>query len=250
VSTPSSLEEAFGDVIQRHPHLTDAMTKLKKLEGTAAAEAATKLAERMDQIRKAEQMSLKDLEKLLDKPEFAKGTPIGNDLRFVRYQKEGGKLGFEEWEPSACRIWEARGRGTLRESELQEAFSLGPKNQLTMVNPDPKKVNFKPDHIGGNPTSLEWGKPYHFEEIKDWAVMSDTGNLSAMLDYVDNISGCQLTIYYKSNTYMSGPLRNIIEGLMKKGKVGNCSPQDSGVRLALSRESFLTRGAGADSSSG
>jgi hypothetical protein len=30
----------------------------------------------------------------------------------------------------------------------------------------------------------------------------------------------------------------------------NCSPQDSGVRLALSRESFLTRGAGADSSSG
>jgi hypothetical protein len=31
---------------------------------------------------------------------------------------------------------------------------------------------------------------------------------------------------------------------------GNCSPQDSGVRLALSRESFLTRGAGADSSSG
>jgi hypothetical protein len=32
--------------------------------------------------------------------------------------------------------------------------------------------------------------------------------------------------------------------------VGNCSPQDSGVRLALSRESFLTRGAGADSSSG
>jgi N-6 DNA Methylase len=33
-------------------------------------------------------------------------------------------------------------------------------------------------------------------------------------------------------------------------KIRNCSPQDSGVRLALSRESFLTRGAGADSSSG
>jgi hypothetical protein len=35
-----------------------------------------------------------------------------------------------------------------------------------------------------------------------------------------------------------------------KQEMSNCSPQDSGVRLALSRESFLTRGAGADSSSG
>jgi hypothetical protein len=29
------------------------------------------------------------------------------------------------------------------------------------------------------------GKPYHFKEIKDWANMSDQGNLAAILDYID-----------------------------------------------------------------
>src|SRR5262249_44847740 len=155
-----------------------------------------------------------------DQPNFARGTPLGDDLRFVRYQKQGGTLGYEEWH----RTWSGAAAGTVRELEVGEAFSLGPKNNLKMVNPNPKEATapFIPDHIVGNPKTLEWGKPYHFIEIKDWADMSDTGNLSAMLDYIENpkiISGSRLTIYYKSNTYMSGPLRTRIEGLMKQGKV-------------------------------
>ena len=95
--TPASVEDAFGDLIKRHPHLTDEIPKLKKLKGKAAAEAATNLGNRLDQIRNGEQMPLDDLEKLLNKPEFAKGTLLGNDLRYVRYQRKGGKLGFAEW---------------------------------------------------------------------------------------------------------------------------------------------------------
>jgi hypothetical protein len=49
--------------------------------------------------------------------------------------------------------------------------------------------------------------------------MSDTGNLSAMLDFVEHTDGARLTIYYRSNTYMSRPLRNWIDGLIKEGKV-------------------------------
>ena len=60
--------------------------------------AATSLAKRMDQIQKAERMPLADLQKLLNDPEFALGTTIGNDLHFVHYQKTGGKLTFEKWE--------------------------------------------------------------------------------------------------------------------------------------------------------
>lgn len=110
-------------------------------------------------------------------------------------------------------------RGKLREAEVAEAYNLGPKNNLTMKNPDPTKPDFIPDHIEGNPTSLKWGKPYHFKEIKDWADMSDTGNLSAMLDYIENTNGSKLTIYYKSNTYMSGPLKSRIERLVTAKKV-------------------------------
>ena len=90
-----------------------------------------------------------------------------------------------------------------------------------MRNPSkPGDPGFTPDHIDSNPKSLQWGKRYHFREIKDWADMSDTGNLSAMLDYVENsASGSELTIYYKSNTYMSGPLKARIERLVAAGKV-------------------------------
>jgi hypothetical protein len=95
--SPASVEEAFGDLIKRHPHLTKEMTKLEKLKGKAAAEAAANLGNRLDQIRNGERMTLDALEKSLEKPKFAKGTPTGNDLRFVLYQKKGGKLGFEEW---------------------------------------------------------------------------------------------------------------------------------------------------------
>jgi hypothetical protein len=109
--------------------------------------------------------------------------------------------------------------GKQMEGEVGEAFNLGPKNNQKMVNPDPAGADFIPDHIEGNPTSLRWGKAYHFKEIKDWADMSDTGNLSAMLDYVKKINGSRLTIYYKSNTYMSEPLRTRIEGLVKIGQV-------------------------------
>ena len=104
------------------------------------------------------------------------------------------------------------------EKEVAAAFNLGPKNNWTMHNPDPKKPSFIPDHIAGNPKKPAWGKSYHFKEIKDWADMSDTGNLKAMLDYVENVGG-QLTIYYKSNTYMSGELRDKIQRLMNSGKV-------------------------------
>lgn len=110
-------------------------------------------------------------------------------------------------------------RGRLREAEVAEAFNLGPKNNLTLKNPDPTKPNFNPDHIEGNPGSVTWGRSYHFKEIKDWTKMKDTGNLSAMLDYVENTSGSRLTIYYRNGTYMTGPLRTRIEGLMKSGKV-------------------------------
>ena len=95
--TFTSLEEEFGDLIGRHSHLNDAMAKLKKMTGAAATKEAENLGKRMDEINKAEQMSLKQMERLLDKPEYAKGTPIGNDIRFVHYQKTGGNLKFEAW---------------------------------------------------------------------------------------------------------------------------------------------------------
>jgi len=93
----TDLDLLFGDLFKRNPHLAEELKKVRALKGKAAAEAAAGLTERMEQIRRAESMSLDELEKLLDKPEFAKGTSKGDDLRYVRYQKKGGELGFGDW---------------------------------------------------------------------------------------------------------------------------------------------------------
>ena len=111
-------------------------------------------------------------------------------------------------------------RGIKREPEIAEAFGLGPKNNQTLREKGSDRPGFRPDHVDGNPVRLRWGASYHFREIKDWADMSDTGNLKAMLDYVaDPKNKSSLTIYYRSNTKMTGPLREKISDLFFKGKV-------------------------------
>jgi hypothetical protein len=96
--TFTSLQEEFGDLIQRYPHLAEPMARLEKAEGFVAELATTRLAKRLEQIREAEGMPLADLEKLLSEPEFALQTEIGRDIHFVHYQRTGGKRTFEEWE--------------------------------------------------------------------------------------------------------------------------------------------------------
>jgi hypothetical protein len=221
-AAPAALMGGQGaeSIIARYPQLAGDLTKARGLQGAAANEAISALVTRAEWIAQAERMSLEDLKALLRRPEFAVGTVSSKDLRYVRYLKQGGTLPYNQWESLAERIWANRGFGTLREKELAAAgLTTATKNSAEMVSMDPKIPNFIPDGVGGNPAALQWGKPYHFEEIKDWANMSDTGNLKAMLDYVDMTNGATLTIYFKSTTYMSGPLRTRIEGMMSSGKV-------------------------------
>lgn len=95
-------------------------------------------------------------------------------------------------------------------------MDLGLKNYVSMNDKTGAK-SFIPDHVVGMPDELIPGKPYHFVEIKDWKTMSDTGNLKAMLDYVENTPGSKITIYFRSTAKMSGPLRDKIEKLRIAG---------------------------------
>jgi len=159
---------------------------------------------------------IKELEKQLDAKDAqvtkleAELSSADEELAYVRdrLRSEGGAPAGQPPHLPA---------GRLRETEVGEAFNLGPKNNQLV--PNPGGADFIPDFVDGNPTSLVWGRPYHFREVKDWADMSDTGNLSAMLDYVSNSPGSRLTIYYRSNTYMSGPITTKIEALRRSGKV-------------------------------
>jgi hypothetical protein len=161
-------------------------------------------------------MSLSEVEALLDTAEFPIRTPKGIDLRYIRYQKSGGTDAFADWLKKAENVWQIGELGSLTERELKAAYDLGPKNTAALRTHAGQP--FIPDHIAGAPKSLVQGQPYHFLEIKDWANMSDTGNLSLMLDYVNEVPGSSITLFFRSNTYMSGPLTERIVELVAKGR--------------------------------
>ncbi|GAB61871.1 conserved hypothetical protein [Candidatus Jettenia caeni] len=179
--TPSSVEEAFGELIKSHPHLTDEMTKLKKLKGKAAAESATKLGNRLDQIRKGEEMPLDDLKKLLGKPGYAKGTQTGNDLHFVLYRREGGKLGFKEWK----RMVTKRDLPPAKLSEHDAGMVV--KNKFP--SPD---WEYHPLYLQGQPAKKTGGKnplgssePEWYSKALNAAVEVKRKDFIARLDSVD-----------------------------------------------------------------
>jgi hypothetical protein len=97
------------------------------------------------------------------------------------------------------------------------------KNQLIMFNPNDDVGGFIPDGVfgprGGVVKTLEWGKPYHFIEVKGWGDMSRTGNLWAMIQYVEKTPGSKLTVVFRSSKHPSGvtnlsvPLRQALDNI-------------------------------------
>jgi len=60
--------------------------------------------------------------------------------------------------------------------------------------------------VKGNPSELVWGKPYDFVEVKGRQEMSLTGNLKAMLDYVDQYGG-HIEVWFRSAKHPAGATR-------------------------------------------
>lgn len=209
--------EGAATQIGKHAQLDGDLAVAKGLTGDAGSAAMRDLLTRAELLERAEGMTLKEIEKLLDTPAFAVGTAAGKDLRYARYVKEGGVLPFTRWEKMAGTAWENAAFGSKTEKELAAAYDLGAKNSKTMTAPN-GTANFIPDHVAGNPKTLKWGDSFDFVEIKDWASMSQTGNVNAMLDYVE-MTDSTLTLYFRNNAKMSGPLMEKIDRLRRVGKV-------------------------------
>ena len=157
--TYTSLQEEFGDLIQRYPHLAESMARLEKAEGLGAELASTSLAKRLEQIREAEGMPLADLEKRLSEPEFALQTEMGRDIHFVHYQRTGGKKTFEEWESGqfgSARV--SLGRSPASGEPDVEVVRHGRKETFAQTNrtlAEQLKRGFLKKEAGTNVLSLE-----------------------------------------------------------------------------------------------
>jgi hypothetical protein len=124
------------------------------------------------------------------KPWLAEGSPGYNEA-------------YQDWLNTYERLHTAGPRGGKFEQKALQDFSI-PEKKLLFESPD-GKVTFKPDStldpgsremrtFGDNPklgtaaAKAEWGKPYHFVEVKDLKTMADTKNLGLILDYMEKVS--------------------------------------------------------------
>ncbi|HVG60644.1 MAG TPA: hypothetical protein VNA24_18955 [Hyalangium sp.] len=111
--------------------------------------------------------------------------------------------------------------------ELEKAV-LKTRNQeknraLMMPPPGSEAQGFIPDAVPRNPTpgELVWGQPYDFLEVKGRKELALTGNLEAMLEYVDRYGGF-IELWVRSSkhpegaTKLSKPLRDRIEKLKEQ----------------------------------
>ena len=63
----------------------------------------------------------------------------------------------------------------------------------------------------GTPNRLPDGEPVNFTEIKNVEYLPDTGNVSAMLDYLDDVGEGGFDLIINPNTTLSGPLARRLE---------------------------------------
>jgi hypothetical protein len=77
--------------------------------------------------------------------------------------------------------------------------------------------------VKGNPAELVWGQPYPFVEAKARKELSLSGNLNAMIEYVQKHGG-HLELWVRSAkhpdgaTHLSRPLQRALNDLKRRGR--------------------------------
>lgn len=96
------------------------------------------------------------------------------------------------------------------------------KNNEMMISTASGAKGFIPDGVKGNPGTLIWGQKYHFVEVKGWKNMSKTGNLKAMIEYVQQFGGHVEVVFRSANhadgaTTLTAPLQRALDDLVRNG---------------------------------
>jgi hypothetical protein len=107
------------------------------------------------------------------------------------------------WERMYRTVLENKGQGGAFEQEVLKAKGYEKNTAMMLPPPGSADQGFVPDSVVGNPEELVWGRPYRFVEVKGRAEMSLTGNLKAMLTYVETYGG-HLEVWFRSAQHQQG----------------------------------------------
>jgi hypothetical protein len=128
-----------------------------------------------------------------------------------------------EWERLYESILKNKPAGNAFEDEILRVNRYE-KNTAMMVPPPGRKANgFIPDSVKDNPEQLVWGQPYHFVEAKARQELALSGNLEAMIQYVEDYGG-HIELWIRSARHPAGetkltrPLTKELNRLKSRGK--------------------------------
>jgi hypothetical protein len=127
-----------------------------------------------------------------------------------------------EWERLYRSILANKPAGNVFEDSILKAGGYEKNTALMMPRPDSRLPGFIPDSVRGNPSELVWGKPYHFVEAKGRQELALTGNLKAMIAYVQKYGG-HIELWVRSSAHPAGqtqltrPLEQALQKLVETG---------------------------------
>jgi hypothetical protein len=158
------------------------------------------------------------------------GTPAHKAQRWVDYQfRHPEKYPCFSFQPDAewARMYETilknRPAGNAFEDAILQAHKYERNSAMLMPPPGSGAQGFVPDAVKGNPADLVWGQPYPFVEAKARKQLSFSGNLKAMIEYVEKCGG-HLELWVRSArhpdgaTRLSGPLLQRLGRLEEFGR--------------------------------
>ncbi|WNG49674.1 hypothetical protein F0U60_40310 [Archangium minus] len=203
--------------------------ELRFLERVAhGLEAA--LREAAEALRAGQKVPLLGVRTLPDGSRLLPGTRAHKAQRWVDYQfrhpEKYRRFSFqpdEDWERLYETILKNRPAGNAFEDAILKTKHHERNTAMMMPPPGSRSQGFIPDAVKGNPTELIWGQPYSFVEAKARKELSVTGNLDAMIEYVEEFGG-HLELWVRSAnhrdgpTHLSKPLLRRLKGLTDDGK--------------------------------
>ncbi|MFY0522689.1 pre-toxin TG domain-containing protein [Archangium gephyra] len=188
------------------------------------------LREAAGALNAGQKVPLLGVRTLADGSRLLPGSPMHKAQRWVDYQfrhpEKYRRFSFQpdaDWERMYESILENRQAGNAFENTILQAGKYERNGAMMMPPPGSRAQGFIPDSVKDNPAELVWGQPYSFVEAKARKDLSLSGNLKAMIDYVDEHGG-HLELWLRSAkhpdgpTKMSGRLEAVLEDLAQEGK--------------------------------
>lgn len=188
------------------------------------------LREAAGALRAGQKVPLLGARTLADGSRLLPGTPMHKAQRWVDYQfrnpEKYRRFSFQpdaDWERMYESILKNRQAGNAFEDTILQTGRYERNGAMMMPPPGSRAQGFIPDSVKDNPAELVWGQPYRFVEAKARKELSLSGNLEAMIRYVEKYGG-QVELWIRSAkhsdgpTKMSGKLETLLQELAQEGK--------------------------------